>query len=244
MQKAMVLGADPLLRELVRHELASGGFDVSVVEGGVEDLDLVFEVSPEVLVLDLGHLEVREERLLQIIRAATTAAIVAVIRSSAAQDLARAYNAGADVCLPHPVTRELISACVRALARRRTSLQATEPKDSVQPIAVGALVVDPPGRLVTLDGEALDLSPLEFDLIHYLATHAGTVVTKKALLANVWHEPYHPDHKTVDVHLSRLRHKLGETAANPRYLHTIRGVGVKLVNPNEQANPPRRPLAG
>jgi DNA-binding response OmpR family regulator len=84
-----------------------------------------------------------------------------------------------------------------------------------------------------LDGEAMELSRREFDLLWYLARRAGTVVTKRELVGEVWRQPYGGADRTVDVHLSWLRRKLGETAAEPKYLHTVRGVGVKLVAPDQ-----------
>jgi len=98
-------------------------------------------------------------------------------------------------------------------------------------LVVGGLALDVAGRTATLDGEALDLSPREFDLLRYLAERAGTVVTKRELLTEVWQLPYGGGDKTVDVHLSWLRRKLGESAQEPRYLHTVRTVGVKLEAP-------------
>lgn len=77
----------------------------------------------------------------------------------------------------------------------------------------------------------LELSRREFDLLRHLAERVGQVVTKRDLLAEVWQQPYGGGDKTVDVHLSWLRRRLGETAAEPRYLQTVRGVGVKLVEP-------------
>jgi DNA-binding response OmpR family regulator len=82
-----------------------------------------------------------------------------------------------------------------------------------------------------LDGDILDLSPKEFDLLRVLAERAGEVVSKRELMAEVWREPYGGSDRTVDVHLSWLRSKLGETAQEPRYLRTVHGVGVKLVDP-------------
>ena len=82
-----------------------------------------------------------------------------------------------------------------------------------------------------LDGAPLDLSRREFDLLHYLALRAGQVVTRRDLLTHVWRLPYGGADKTVDVHVSWLRRKLGETAQHPRYLHTVRGVGIKLSPP-------------
>ena len=100
-------------------------------------------------------------------------------------------------------------------------------------VSVGDLVLDPSAREAWLAGEALDLRPKEFDLLHYLVQRPGRVVSKRELLAEVWREPYGGSEKTIDVHLSWLRKKLGETAAEPRYLRTVFGVGVKAVDPAE-----------
>ena len=82
-----------------------------------------------------------------------------------------------------------------------------------------------------LAGQSLDLTGKEFDLLAYLAQRPGMMVGKRELLAEVWRQPYGGADKTVDVHLSWLRKKLGETAAEPRYIHTRRGVGVRLIDP-------------
>jgi DNA-binding response OmpR family regulator len=84
---------------------------------------------------------------------------------------------------------------------------------------------------VTYGGRAVELSPKEFDLLAYLAERAGAVVSKRELLSEVWQLPYGGSDKTVDVHLSWLRRKLGETGAEPRLLQTVRGVGVRLAEP-------------
>jgi DNA-binding response OmpR family regulator len=96
---------------------------------------------------------------------------------------------------------------------------------------VGDLVIEAGSREATLAGAALELSRREFDLLLFLAERTGTVVGKREILAEVWRQPYGGADKTVDVHVSWLRRKLGESAADPRYLHTVRGVGIKLVDP-------------
>ena len=77
----------------------------------------------------------------------------------------------------------------------------------------------------------LELTRKEFDVLYFLAQHAGQVVSKRELLAEVWRQPFFTTDKTVDVHISWLRRKLGETADRPRYLHSVRGVGIKLTPP-------------
>ena len=93
-------------------------------------------------------------------------------------------------------------------------------------------MIDLAGRRAHLDGDEVDLTPREFDLLAHLAERPGEVVTKRELLVDVWHQAWGGSDKTVDVHLSWLRRKLGETAAEPRYLHTVRGVGVRLTAPD------------
>ena len=118
-------------------------------------------------------------------------------------------------------------ASIRAVLRRA----AGDDEKRTGPISVGALWLDPEAHEATLAGRRLDLSRREFELLHYLALHAGQVVTKRNLLTHVWRLPYGGADKTVDVHVSWLRRKLGESAQQPRYLHTVRGVGLKLTAP-------------
>ena len=99
------------------------------------------------------------------------------------------------------------------------------------PIEVGPLRLDPSRRAATLDGRLLDLTRREYDLLAYLAARAGRVVTRRELVTEVWRQPYQGAEQTVDVHLSWLRRKLGESAASPRFLRTVRGVGIMLVVP-------------
>jgi len=142
-------------------------------------------------------------------------------------EIVRALDAGADDYVIKPFGADQIEARIRAVLRRA---EAGVPKAS-EPLEVGGLRLDARAHEVTLDGVGLDLSRREFELLHYLTAHAGQVVTRRDLLTHVWRMPYGGADRTVDVHLSWLRRKLGETAQRPRYLHTVRGVGIKLCGP-------------
>jgi DNA-binding response OmpR family regulator len=155
----------------------------------------------------------------------TVPVIVVSARDDGPQIIA-ALDAGADDYLVKPYASDQLDARIRALLRR------VESDQPVGPVVVGGLIIDERTRTVSLDGADLELSPKEFELLAYLAGRPGTVISKKELLANVWHMPYGGADKTVDVHLHWLRRKLGETADSPVYLHRIRGVGVKLVAPS------------
>jgi DNA-binding response OmpR family regulator len=118
-----------------------------------------------------------------------------------------------------------VAARIRAVLRR-----AGTPVPEA-PLVVGDLVIDSRARTVMLAGRRIDLARREFELLVALANRRGEVVTKRELLAEVWQQPYGGADRTLDVHVSWLRRKLGETAAAPRYLHTVRGVGIRLAAP-------------
>ena len=151
--------------------------------------------------------------------------IIATARDDDAE-VVRLLDAGADESLVKPESGAGLEARVRALLRR------VEMGGQDRILVVGGLRVDLRARTVELDGEPVACNRKEFDLLSYLAAHAGRVVPRGELYAEVWREPYGGADKTIDVHLSWLRRKLGESAAEPRYLQTVRGVGVKLVDPS------------
>ncbi len=142
------------------------------------------------------------------------------------REIVRLLDAGADDYIIKPFSAEQVDARVRALLRRTASAVPDR-------IEIGELVVDGTARTAELADKPLELSRKEFDLLLYLARHCGSVVTKQKLLAEVWDQPYGGVEKTIDTHLSWLRGKLGESASAPRYLHTVRGVGIKLLPPGD-----------
>jgi DNA-binding response OmpR family regulator len=151
-----------------------------------------------------------------------TPVIVATARDDETE-IVRLLNAGADDYLVKPFSSDHLAARLGAVLRRARG------RDEVnEPLRVGDLVVDLERREASLGSRTLALTRKEFDLLAYLAAREGKVVPRAELLANLWNLPGHQDDQTLDVHLSWLRRKLGERAAAPRYLHTVRGVGFKL----------------
>ena len=135
-----------------------------------------------------------------------------------------------EIVTPSPFnvrSRPSVASSINADSVSSSSTDAGE----ATPLAVGGLVVDPVRRSVELDGALIRLTRREFDLLAYLAARPGQVVSRRELLTEVWRQAYGQD-QTIDVHVSLLRRKLGESAHAPRYLHTVRGVGVRL-NPPE-----------
>jgi DNA-binding response OmpR family regulator len=160
------------------------------------------------------------------IRSVSPVAVLVITARDDEAEIVRALDAGADDYVIKPFGADEIEARIRAVLRRAEGGGAKD-----EPLEVGGLRLDAGAHEATLNGVTLDLSRREFDLLHYLTRHAGQVVTRRDLLTHVWRMPYGGADRTVDVHLSWLRRKMGETAQRPRYLHTVRGVGIKLRSP-------------
>ena len=218
----LIVEDDLRIRTALTRALTDRGHAVASEPAALPALQRIVDDPPDLVVLDLGLPDVDGIQLLRMLRPVSAVpVIVATARDDDAATVA-ALDAGADDYLVKPFSAEQLDARIRAVLRRSTA-----PEASV--LEVGDLVVDVRARTAVLAGRTLELRPREFDLLAYLAARPGEVVTKRTLLADVWQSPYGGADKTVDVHLSWLRRKLGETAAEPRMLHSVRGVGVKLV---------------
>ena len=226
MAQVVLIEDDVEIRRLVADALAAQGHDVESAGAALEGLELAVKGKPDLVVMDLGLPDLDGTELLRMIRAVSQVPIIVITARGADDVVVRTLDSGADDYLVKPFSVSQLEARVRALLRRGA---ATDGEETLQ---VGELRIDPAAREVTLAGVILDLSPKEFDLLRVLAERAGEVVSKRALMAEVWREPYGGAERTVDVHLSWLRNKLGETAQDPRYLRTVHGVGVKLVDPD------------
>lgn len=225
MAAVVIIEDDQRIRELMARVLAEKGYEVEGAGTALDGLQRIVQTTPDVVVLDMGLPDLDGAELLKMIRAVTDVPVVVATARSEDRDVIRTLDAGADDYLVKPFSVEQLEARVRAVLRRSAS-DASAPM-----ITVGELRLDPGARVASLDGTSLHLSPKEFDLLVYLAEREGTVISKRQLMAEVWRQPYGGSEKTVDVHISWLRKKLGESAANSRYLETVYGVGVKLVDP-------------
>ena len=216
---------DDRIREALRRCLTSSGHEVRVSATGLAGLRDVMDHMPDVVVLDLGLPDIDGLDLLKMLRAVSEVPVIGATARDDEAVIVRTLDAGADDYVVKPFSAGQLDARIRAVLRR----VGGAPKMAV---SVGELRVDPARRVATLAGRDLELSRKEFDLLYYLASRAGQVVPKRELLAAIWDQPYGGGDKTVDVHLSWLRRKMGESATDPIYLRTVWGVGVKLVEPD------------
>jgi DNA-binding response OmpR family regulator len=226
MSQLLLVEDDAAIRSALVRALSERGHGVTTAVTGMAGLHEAVENRPDVVVLDLGLPDIDGCTLLTMLRSVSAVPVIVATARDDEAEIVRALDAGADDYVVKPFAADHLDARIRAVLRR-----VSPTTGAGQVLRVGVLVIDVRAHEATLAGRALDLSRKEFDLLAHLASQPGVVVSKRELMAQVWRQPYGGADKTVDVHLSWLRRKLGETADAPRYLHSVRGVGVKLVDP-------------
>jgi len=215
---------DERIRRSVAQGLTERGYEVRTAPTGRDGLNLVMDAHPDAMILDLGLPDISGSELLRMVRAVGRLPVIVTTALDDEAEIVRLLDAGADDYVVKPFSVEHLEARLRAVLRR-----VADPTGTL--LSVGQLCVDVAARSATLGGTPLDLTRKEFELLAYLASRAEQVVSKRDILATIWDQPHGGADKTVDVHLSWLRRKLGETASEPRYIRVVRGVGVKLVDP-------------
>jgi DNA-binding response OmpR family regulator len=230
MARVLLVEDDPDIRSTVIRQLSEFGHSVRSAGTALAALREATKDPGDVIVLDLGLPDLDGSEALKMMRAVTGVPVIIATARDDEAEIIRLLHAGADDYLVKPYSAAHLAARIAAVLRRAGAGSVPSA------LRVGGLEIDPRRRQAQLDGKKLDLSRREFDLLAYLAARPGEVVTRRELLSEVWQLPYGDD-QTIDVHLSWLRRKLGERASRPRYLHTVRGVGVRLVDPSVEAGP-------
>jgi DNA-binding response OmpR family regulator len=228
MASILVIEDDQRIRESLARALVDNGHAVRAEARGADALSVVADWKPDVVVLDLGLPDLDGADVLRMVRSVSTVPVIVATARDDDSEVVRLLDSGADDYVVKPYSAAQLDARIRAVLRRGGD-PGVGPR---APLVVGDLEIDPDRRTAALAGDVLDLSRLEFDLLAYLVRRSPEVVTRRELLAEVWRQPHGGADKTIDVHLSWLRRKLGESAAAPRYLHTVRGVGIKLERPD------------
>ncbi|MCE9626699.1 MAG: response regulator transcription factor [Candidatus Eisenbacteria bacterium] len=221
----MVIGDEKEIRDLVRYNLEKAGFRVAAAGDGEEGLRQLFAARPDALVLDLMLPGANGLEILREVRgepATHDLPVIVLTARSAEMDKLLGFEHGADDYLTKPFSPRELVARVKALVRR------ARPSGMSRAIEIGVLRVDIDAREVKLSDVKLDLTPREFDLIAFLARHPGRVLSRDELLRKVWGYDYVGETRTVDVHVRRLRAKLGDSA---ECIETVLGAGYKFVAP-------------
>ncbi|GFJ76289.1 hypothetical protein Phou_004690 [Phytohabitans houttuyneae] len=226
MAMILLVEDDRIVAAALTRALVDAGHVVRGATQAVDALRIVADDRPDLVILDLGLPDIDGADALRMMRSVSDVPVIVATARRSEVDIINLLNAGADDYVTKPFSGGHLLARIAAVQRRGRPVPAETPS-----ITVGSLVIDPQQREVRLDGAPIKLTRREFDVLAYLAGRVGRVVSRRELLTQVWQQDRIGEEQTIDVHISWLRRKLGETAAHPRFLHTVRGVGVKLVEP-------------
>ena len=226
----LVVDDDAKIRELLTTYFLKEDFTVFTAADGPAALVRAREAKPDIMVLDLMLPGMDGFEVLKQIRKSSDVPVLMLTARGDEADRIVGLEIGADDYLPKTFsTRELL-ARLRAVTRRST--RAPAPKEELRTIIVGDLRVCADNRTAVRGDAALDLTPVEFDLLWSLAQAKGRVKTREQLLDEIRDREYEVFDRSVDVHISALRRKLGDDAKTPRYIRTLRSAGYMLINPD------------
>jgi two-component system, OmpR family, response regulator RegX3 len=211
--------------------LAREGFDTEVAGTAGEALELAGRVAPDLVLLDVMLPDGSGYDVCRELRRDSRVPIIMLTARGEETDRIVGLELGADDYIVKPFSAREVAARIRAVLRRAGDAAAPARRDDA--IEVGELRLDAGRRSATLAGAELDLTRKEFELLELLMREAGSVITRERLIDEVWDVNWFGSTKTLDVHVSGLRRKLGDDPAAPRFLHTVRGVGFRFSGPEE-----------
>ncbi|MBC6806794.1 MtrAB system response regulator MtrA [Corynebacterium sp. MSK151] len=218
--KILVVDDDPAIAEMLTMVMEREGFDTVVVDDGLEAVKAAERENPDLILLDLMLPGMSGVDVCRTVRETSAVPIIMLTAKTDTVDVVLGLETGADDYVTKPFKPKELVARVRARLRR----QEDSPSETLE---VGDLTIDVPGHAVFRDGKEISLTPLEFDLLHTLASRPKQVFSRDELLEKVWGYQHTSDTRLVNVHVQRLRSKIELDPENPQIVLTVRGVGYK-----------------
>ncbi|MDT0275561.1 response regulator transcription factor [Blastococcus goldschmidtiae] len=212
------------IRELVGAYLEREGYHVLLAENGLDALRLAERLRPDLLVLDLGLPDIPGEELLRLLRRSSDVPVVMLTARASEGDRVAGLRLGADDYVTKPFSPRELVARVGAVLRRAGGGRPGR----VPTFASGRLAIDQESREVSLDGESIELTRTEFDLLVILSSRPGRAWTRAELISRLQGHGFDGYDRTVDVHVKNLRRKLGDHSRRPSFVLTVAGIGYKF----------------
>jgi DNA-binding response OmpR family regulator len=228
MARLLMIDDDEKLVALVREYLEPEGFEVDAAHDGAAGLAAAGASAPALVILDLMLPGIDGLEVCRRLRRSSRVPILMLTARGDETDRIVGLEIGADDYLPKPFNPRELLARIRAILRRSRAAEPSAGDGRPEVLRAGPLVVDPGARSVTVDGRRVELTTAEFDLLHALAESAGRVLSRDQLLQRVHGPGWSAYDRTVDVHVSRIRHKIEDDPRRPARLKTVRGVGYLL----------------
>ena len=217
-EKILVVDDDANICELLRLYLTKEGYQVTTAGDGEEGLEKFNQIKPDMVLLDVMMPRMDGWEVCRRIRARSRVPVIMLTAKGEEEDELQGFSLGADEYIMKPFSLKILLARIEAVFRRGPVTVQPAPKEAA------GLEVDTVGREVRADGQSIDLTYTEFELLTYLINNAGIALSRDKILDNVWRYDYYGDARTVDTHIKKLRSKLG---AYGECIKTIRGVGYK-----------------
>ncbi len=226
--KVLIVDDEVPLTGVVGSYLEREGFDVAVAHTGPDAVARARADSPVLIVLDIMLPGFDGIEACRQIRQFSDAYIIMLTARDEEMDKVLGLSMGADDYLVKPFSPRELIARVRAMLRRP---RAAPDNDTTEHYTIGTLTMDAQGRTLTLDGNEIELTRTEFDLLAAMMAHPRAVLTRRKLIDAVWGPGWYGDEHVVDVHIGHVREKIGDAASEPRFIRTVRGVGYGMVAP-------------
>lgn len=218
--KILVVDDESRMRKLVRDFLVKHDFEVIEAADGEEALDIFYETKDiALIILDVMMPKIDGYDVLKEIRMSSTVPVIMLTAKSTEYDELKGFDKGADEYITKPFSPKILVARVEALLRRSNLLENEEK------IEIGGIVIDKAAHIVTIDGNLIDLSFKEFELLTYFCENKNIALSREKILNNVWNYDYFGDARTIDTHVKKLRAKMGDKGD---YIKTIWGMGYKF----------------
>jgi two-component system, OmpR family, response regulator RegX3 len=229
---------EPAIAEPLAETLTREGFHLEVAGTAAAALEKATSVRPDLILLDLMLPDGSGYDVCREVRRDSQVPIIMLTARGEEADRVIGLELGADDYVVKPFSAREVTARVRAVLRRTATAAAgaTDATDQTATVDVGDVRLDPATRTVTKAGAPVEVTRKEFDLLALLMRSAGSVVTRERLIDEAWDVNWFGSTKTLDVHVSALRKKLGDDSAAPRYIHTVRGVGFMFAAPGGEAS--------
>jgi two-component system OmpR family response regulator len=229
--KVLIVEDDRTLLGVLQYNLAREGYDVLTAADGSAGLETARSDKPNLVILDVMLPKMDGYEVCRILRRETTVPIMMLTARTEETDRVVGLEVGADDYVTKPFSMRELMARVRAMLRRTEMMKKEAESGALAPapcLKAGDLEIDTARHKVSRGGVAVELSRMEFALLEFLARNHGQVFSRDHLLEKVWGYDFAGDTRTVDVHVSWLRHKIETDPAHPEHLLTVRGVGYKF----------------
>jgi len=234
-KRILVVDDEKPIADILQFNLKKEGYEVFCAYDGTEALQMVEEITPDLILLDIMLPQKDGMEVCREVRKKYDMPIIMLTAKDSEIDKVLGLELGADDYVTKPFsTRELLARVKANLRRHQQKSSVSEDENDTNEIVVGSLIIHPDAYIVSKRGEKIELTHREFELLHYLARHIGQVMTREHLLQTVWGYDYYGDVRTVDVTVRRLREKIEDNPSHPTWIVTRRGVGYYLRNPEQE----------